>query len=62
MVIVGVSGGRVTRCCRKALDGEVTVSMEEGVDTVDVATTVDCDTNTTGCGAGADGGGIYAVW
>ena len=43
--MVGVSGGRVTSCCRNDLDGEVTVSREVGVETVvDFLTTVDCGT------------------
>ena len=57
--MVGVSGERVTRCWRKAVDGEHTVEL--GVDTADVATAVDC-VKTPGCGARADAGDTYVGW
>ena len=65
--MVGISGERVTSCWRNDLEGDVTVSREVGVVTVEGMTTVICGTYTTICGgcmgAGwAGGGGTYGAW
>ena len=65
--MVGVSGERVTSCCRKDLEGDVTVCRLVGVVADEAMTTVVWEMNTTCCegclvagGAGVEG--TYGDW